>query len=169
MSPKVLPILGSDAISISASLHFVSGATYLRRCALMALGTCFEASCNCGTCARKSSGAECPVLLTAHARLPQATGLEITVLSTSAAERDGALKNLGSDHLVVSKHKEEIEASHYAAVTVSPSPPPLSVCAHTLNTLTAPAPCPFAIRHIRLTPFCKAACQPAVEQLERVL
>ena len=42
-------------------------------------------------------------------------GLEITVLSTTASKKEEALKNLGADHFVVSKNKEEME--------VSPNPP----------------------------------------------
>lgn len=40
----------------------------------------------------------------------KAMGLEITVLSTTASKKEEALKNLGADHFVVSKNKEEMEA-----------------------------------------------------------
>ncbi len=58
-------------------------------------------------------------------------GLEITVLSTNASKKEEALKNLGADHFVVSKNKEEM--------AVSPQPSPLFCCRTSLHQMrTAP-------------------------------
>ncbi len=51
-------------------------------------------------------------------------GLEITVLSTSAAKKEEALGNLGADHFVVSKNKQEMEVSP-PLPGGSPNPNPL--------------------------------------------
>lgn len=55
-------------------------------------------------------------------------GLEITVLSTTASKKEEALKNLGADHFVVSKNKEDME--------VHPEPSPLCCCPIFLQHIT---------------------------------